>query len=189
MSKSLCGEHNYANINKEKIDAIIKALKENGATVTGNNPWVVDPHQHGIKLQGTWDQAASNLSIIVIAKNWYVPCSKIWDYIDPLIEHINDLDTKELVDDISEKLNPGGWTIYRTDISMKEAYILHSVLPLGLSYDAIAVATQIVNGTNYDFICNGSVVYPGSPNNAYLIRVYVPANGKPELVTITEIKH
>ena len=96
MSNGKCGVHHYKNIDQAKIDAILKALKDNGATVTGNNPWNVDTHNHGVKLQGTWDQQASTLSIIVTAKDFYVPCSRIWDNIDPLINHISGLSAAEL---------------------------------------------------------------------------------------------
>ncbi len=94
---SLCGEHHYGNINKTKIDQILDQLKKNGATISGNNPWNVDVHNHGVKLQGTWNESNSTLTIIVTAKSWYVPCSKIWDTIDPLINHISSLQDKDVV--------------------------------------------------------------------------------------------
>ncbi len=91
-----CGKHCYPQIDKVKIDKILEALKENGCTVTGSNPWNVDTHKHGIKLQGTWDEKTSTLCIIVTDKDWYVPCSKIWDYIDPLIHNVQSLSVKEM---------------------------------------------------------------------------------------------
>ena len=96
MSKGKCGEHHYANINKEKIDAILKALKKSGAHITGNNPWDVDTKSHGVKLRGTWNEEKSTLAIIVTDKDFYVPCSKIWDTIDPLIHHISSLSSEEI---------------------------------------------------------------------------------------------
>ena len=95
MSK--CGTHYYGNITEEKIEKILNALKENGATVTGDNPWDVDTHKYGVKLRGTWDRNSSTLSVIVTHKNFYVPCSKIWDTIDSLINHISALASEELV--------------------------------------------------------------------------------------------
>ncbi len=86
-----CGEHHYGNITKVKIDQILEQLKQHGATISGNNPWDVDVHSNGVKLRGTWNEANLSLSIIVTDKNWYVPCSKIWDTIDPLINHISSL--------------------------------------------------------------------------------------------------
>lgn len=97
MSTGKCGEHHYANITKVKIDAILDALRKNGSTVTGNNPWNVDTHNNGVKLQGTWNEASLTLSVIVTDKNFYVPCSKIWDTIDPLINHISSLTAAEMI--------------------------------------------------------------------------------------------
>jgi hypothetical protein len=87
--KSKCGEHNYDNITKSKIDQILQKLQENGATIHGGNPWYVDVNKHNIKLQGIWNEEASTLSVIVTDKKFIVPCSKIWSAIDPLINHIS----------------------------------------------------------------------------------------------------
>ena len=92
MSDGKCGAHHYAGITQEKIDAIIAALKKNGATVSGDNPWNVDTHKYGVKLQGSWVETTSTLTIIVTDKDFYVPCSKIWDTIDPLIHHIQSIE-------------------------------------------------------------------------------------------------
>lgn len=87
----LCGEHHYGNITKIKIDQILEQLKQNGAIISGNNPWDVDTQKMSIKLQGTWVEGTSTLSITVTEKGWIVPCSKIWDTIDPLINHVSSL--------------------------------------------------------------------------------------------------
>lgn len=84
-----CGEHHYGNITKLKIDQILEQLKQNGATITGSNPWDVDVHKYGVKLRGTWSEANLGLTIGVTAKDWYVPCNKIWETIDPLVNHIS----------------------------------------------------------------------------------------------------
>lgn len=96
MGEGKCGAHHYGNIDQTKVDGIIGQLKKQGATVTGNNPWDVDTHNHGVKLRGSWDKATSTLTIIVTAKNWYVPCSKIWETIDPLIHHIQEVSVAEI---------------------------------------------------------------------------------------------
>jgi hypothetical protein len=82
--------HIYLNINRTKIDKIIEALKANGSDVNGNNPWDVDTHNHGIKLKGTWDEPASTLAVEVTDKAFYVPCSKIWENLDAMINHIGE---------------------------------------------------------------------------------------------------
>jgi len=93
---SKCGEHHFGNITKTKVDQILDQLKKNGATIIGNNPWDVDVHNHGVKLQGNWNESNSTLSINVKEKDFYVPCSKIWDTIDSLIHHISGLQDSDL---------------------------------------------------------------------------------------------
>jgi len=97
MSEGKCGAHYYGNIDQSKIDAGISQLKQHGATVKGDNPWDVDTHNHGVTLRGSWDKSTSTLKIIVTDKSWYVPCSKIWDNIDPLIHHIQKISGAEII--------------------------------------------------------------------------------------------
>ena len=96
MSNGKCGVHSYTNITQSKIDEILAALKKGGATVTGKNPWNVNTNKYGIKLQGTWDKSQEVLSLIVTDKDFFVPCSKIWDFVDPLINHISSLAESEV---------------------------------------------------------------------------------------------
>lgn len=96
MGDGKCGKHEYSNINQQKVDLMIKELNEHGISVSGNNPWTIDPKQYGIKLQATWDQGSSKLYIIVTDKSFLVPCSKIWEKIDPLMKHIEGLSENEM---------------------------------------------------------------------------------------------
>jgi hypothetical protein len=91
-SNGKCGVHKYANISQAKIDKMLEVLKSKGYNVKGNNPWTIDTKSHGVVLQGTWDESTSTLSIIVLDKDWYVPCSKIWDTVDPLIHGLGKMD-------------------------------------------------------------------------------------------------
>lgn len=91
MSDGKCGQHTYSGITPAKKDAILQALRNAGATITGSNPWEVDVHSHGVKLRGSWDAGTETLAIIVTDKAWYVPCSKIWETIDGLLRHIASL--------------------------------------------------------------------------------------------------
>lgn len=95
MSTGKCGEHYYENITHVKIDQIIDALKKNGSTVSGNNPWDVDTNKFGIKLRGTWNEGSSTLILIVTDKDFYIPCAKIWETIDPMIQSISSLQEGE----------------------------------------------------------------------------------------------
>jgi hypothetical protein len=91
-----CGTHQYGNISRQKVDAIIKELKAHGATVTGVNPWDVDTHQHSVKLTGEWTEATVTLAVTVTDRDWYVPCQKVWEMIDDLMHHIQGLSDTEI---------------------------------------------------------------------------------------------
>lgn len=96
MSTGKCGVQRYGNITQAKIDKILEALEDNGSTITGDNPWTVNTNKFGVKLKGTWDEASQTLTIIVTAKDFFVPCSQIWDTVDPLVNHISGLSNAEL---------------------------------------------------------------------------------------------
>lgn len=96
MSNGKCGLQRYANITQAKMNKILDALRDNGSSVMGSNPWNVNTNKFGVKLQGSWDSSSQTLSIIVTGKDFFVPCSQIWDTIDPLISHISALSDDEL---------------------------------------------------------------------------------------------
>ncbi len=79
----------YNNIDKTKVNAILKALTDHGSIVLGSNPWNVDTGRHGVLLLGKWDEEASRLSITVTDANWYVPQEKIWEDIDSLMQAVH----------------------------------------------------------------------------------------------------
>ncbi|MDZ4704966.1 MAG: hypothetical protein SH848_13620 [Saprospiraceae bacterium] len=87
--------HQYGNIDQVKVNEIITALRNAGATVTGNNPWNVDTNSNGVKLQGSWNSGNNTMTIAVTDKNFYVPCSKIWSIIDEMMHHISTLNSAE----------------------------------------------------------------------------------------------
>ncbi len=77
----------YGNVDKAKVNRILDSLRNSGKSVSGNNPWKIDVKQHGVKLEGSWDEVRSNLHVRVTDKNFYVPYDKIWSTIDPLIRN------------------------------------------------------------------------------------------------------
>ena len=81
-------KHIYDNIDKAKVDAILRALTEHGSRVTGDNPWTVDTQKHGVMLKGEWDEAALSLTITVTDTPWYVPRKAVWENIDSLMRRV-----------------------------------------------------------------------------------------------------
>lgn len=105
----VCGSHSYLNITPAKANAIISQLQASGATVTGDNPWTVETQSGGVELCGFWDNAAGTLTVTVTDKQWYVPCSRIWDTVDPLINHVQGL-SEEAIDLILQGFQSGAIT-------------------------------------------------------------------------------
>lgn len=66
---------------------------------------------------------------------------------------------------MSESTMPGGWTPLSCDISPKSMEVFQAVTKglVGVNYELVACATQIVNGTNYSFFCNSKKVIPNAP--------------------------
>jgi hypothetical protein len=99
----MIGVHRYRNITMQKVDVMLRALQNNGAAISGDNPWEVDTHQSGVKLRGQLNEAASNIEITVVDRNWYVSCSMVWQQIDELMHRIQALPDVEMRRDKTEK--------------------------------------------------------------------------------------
>lgn len=86
---------------------------------------------------------------------------------------------------------PGGFTPYSCDLSAdaKKAFEEAVGSIVGVGYQPVAVASQVVNGVVYSFFCNARVVLPNAPNEAAIIKVYQPREGKAMLLDIQSIKH
>jgi hypothetical protein len=69
---------------------------------------------------------------------------------------------------------PGGWTAYSTSISKDATIAFKEALDghVGVNYTPLAVASQLVSGINYHFLCDAQVVYPNAPHYAAFIQVY-----------------
>lgn len=73
----------------------------------------------------------------------------------------------------------GAWTAYSTSISAEAMAAFKEALKghVGVNYTPLAVASQLVSGMNYRFLCGAQVVYPDAPHYAALVSVYKPLNG------------
>ena len=68
----------------------------------------------------------------------------------------------------------GAYSAYATKITPAQKSLLEKAVGLGVSYSPFAVATQVVSGTNYRFLCNAKVIKPNAPLEAKLVQFYVP---------------
>jgi hypothetical protein len=84
----------------------------------------------------------------------------------------------------------GGWTPFTKDISKEAASVFETALAgqVGVKYAPLAVATQVVAGTNYKFFCNTSTVTANAPPETAMIYILQPPQqAKPVLTDIRRI--
>jgi hypothetical protein len=86
------GMHKYDNVDRAKVNVILKTLIDHGSRVLGDNPWDIDTQKHGVLLRGEWDEETSQLRITVTDANWYVPSETIWENIDSLMQAVHKQD-------------------------------------------------------------------------------------------------
>lgn len=87
-------------------------------------------------------------------------------------------------------LIPGGWTSFDFTLTPTAKDVFESVTQglIGGRYTALAFATQVVTGTNFAFLCE--VEYPSSSpeDNAVVMRIHQPLNGRPHLMSIVPVR-
>jgi predicted secreted protein/effector-binding domain-containing protein len=84
----------------------------------------------------------------------------------------------------------GGWSAFSL-MDAESEKVSQSVFRhlLGVNYTPLLVSKQLVNGTNYLFVCNARVVYPDAKFYAVLVKVHQPIKGEAEVKDIIKIGH
>ena len=82
----------------------------------------------------------------------------------------------------------GGWSEF-TDLAPEDEEVFKQVIGLekGVDYKVFKVSKQIVNGTNYRFICEGNPVVKDSNIFPAIVKVYQLVNGNAVLTGIERI--
>ena len=95
---------------------------------------------------------------------------------------------------LAESPMTGGWSAYTddpTEIPAEALDALNAALEelVGCVYKPIALlATQVVAGTNYCFLCETTVVAPDVQPSYALVYFYDGVNGEKEVLKVDEIK-
>lgn len=86
--------------------------------------------------------------------------------------------------------NVGAWTDFNFGLSESDQAVFKEALSglLGVSYTPLAVATQVVSGTNYCFLCKALPVYPNAQGFAAQVYVYKPLQGGAHVTQITHLR-
>ncbi|BAL94786.1 hypothetical protein [Rubrivivax gelatinosus] len=82
----------------------------------------------------------------------------------------------------------GGWSQFRFELSESDRDVFNGAMHglVGVGYKPLAVATQVVAGLNYCFLCKAHPVYPKAEE--YAAEVYIYAPPPPAAPHISEIK-
>jgi hypothetical protein len=83
-----CEEHIYRKVSARIKDALLAKLRSSGMNVSGENPWEIDTHEHGVMLRAVWDPSTQVLHLIVTSSDFGVPCFLIWGKIEPILKGI-----------------------------------------------------------------------------------------------------
>jgi len=79
----------------------------------------------------------------------------------------------------------GGYSPYTCDISPEAKKSFDEVkFPIGVDYTPVAVSTQLVAGSNYNFFCNARAVTPSAYNEAAIVSIYAPLKGRAHITGI-----
>lgn len=75
---------------------------------------------------------------------------------------------------------PGSWS-YESHLTPYDTFIFYNAIGTheDYFYTPVAVAKQIVNGTNYKFMCIAEPYREGLPPHFAVVSVYKPINGEP----------
>lgn len=84
---------------------------------------------------------------------------------------------------------PGGWT-YQTYLTPYDSFIFYHAIGMydDYFYIPVAVAKQIVNGTNYRFLCVAEPQKENLSPHFAVITIYQPIGGAPYLTDIMPIQ-
>ena len=83
----------------------------------------------------------------------------------------------------------GGWTETDTELTpeMEELFRKASEQLIGVNYTPVKLLEeQLVNGTNYTFLCEAEGVYPGAEKKTVTVTVHVDLDGNAEILNVEE---
>ncbi len=85
----------------------------------------------------------------------------------------------------------GSYTPFSADISADDKAIFVSAFEnfVGVNYEPIAVATQVVAGTNYAFFCNATPVYPGASSSPTMVTIFKSLEGHANITHIEKLPY
>lgn len=83
-----CGSRTFAGVTHDALQHIFDRLHAKGAEISGNNPWFVVTHDHGVELSGAWDENAGSLVLTVTDSDPLAFCSMVWDALESMLAEV-----------------------------------------------------------------------------------------------------
>lgn len=85
----------------------------------------------------------------------------------------------------------GAYGPFTTKLSPEAAKAFNEALErlVGVKYEPLAVAQQLVAGMNYAFFCNASIVVPGATPYPVMLNVYKPLDGQASVTHIQKLPY
>ena len=86
---------------------------------------------------------------------------------------------------------PGGFTPFSCKISDEDAAMFKEALSpiLGVDYQPVAMASQVVAGMNFAFFCNATVVVPGAPSYPAMVNIFRNLDGQASVTNIQRLPY
>ena len=85
-------------------------------------------------------------------------------------------------------LTPGAYGPFRAvDPTTKAIFDKAMAGLLGVGYRPLIVASQVVAGTNYLFMCNAQIVVPGATTYPVEVIIFQPLSGPPHVTHIQRV--
>ena len=83
----------------------------------------------------------------------------------------------------------GGYSNFKA-VTTEEVKIYEKAMNgiLGVERKLLAAAKQIVNGTNYAYLCDSKVIAPNAEPYNDLVIIHKPMSGDPQIVEIRKIE-
>jgi hypothetical protein len=84
----------------------------------------------------------------------------------------------------------GGWTNPDPTIPLEARKVFNDSMRcfVGVEYEPVSVATQVVAGMNYRFACDATPLYPGATPYPADVYIYQPLKGDPYIYQILQTK-
>ena len=87
--------------------------------------------------------------------------------------------------------HPGAYTPFSAEIDAEAAAAFEQAMAglLGVDYQPVAVAHQVVAGINFAFFCNATTVYPGASPYPAMVHIYRNLEGQAAITNIQKLPY